>query len=120
VRKRIAFHGTQSPSWSNESQRFVVRCRVLDGSSHAWTGKSAAFDDVDFASDFGYSALNDQTGLNGLERTGEVLRRSSDYRARCRLSFNSINYNAISNWALKALLFEGFGVPGLHNAEYTD
>jgi choline dehydrogenase-like flavoprotein len=26
-----------------------VRCRVLGGSSHAWTGKSAAFDHVDFA-----------------------------------------------------------------------
>jgi len=49
VRKRIAFHGAQSSSWSNESQRFGVRCRVLGGSSHAWAGKSAAFDDVDFA-----------------------------------------------------------------------
>jgi choline dehydrogenase-like flavoprotein len=49
VQKRIAFHGAQSPFWSNESQRFGVRCRVLGGSSHAWAGKSAAFDDVDFA-----------------------------------------------------------------------
>lgn len=31
VRKRIAFHGAQSSSWSNESQRFGVRCRVLGG-----------------------------------------------------------------------------------------
>ena len=26
-----------------------MRCRVLGGSSHAWAGKSAAFDNVDFA-----------------------------------------------------------------------
>ena len=100
-----------------------MRCRVLDGSSHAGAGKSAAFDHVDFATDFGYSALNDQTGLNDWNGTGEVLRRSSDYRARCRLAFNSINYNlrdAIYNWALKACYFEGFGVPGLRNAEYRD
>src|SRR6266550_3110308 len=31
VRKRIAFHGAQSSSWSNESQRFGVRCRVFGG-----------------------------------------------------------------------------------------
>jgi choline dehydrogenase-like flavoprotein len=49
VRKRIAFHGAQSSSWSNESQRFGVRCRVLGGSSHVWAGKSAAFDAIDFA-----------------------------------------------------------------------
>ena len=49
VRKPIAFHGAQSPSWSNESQKFGVRCRVLGGSSHVWAGKSTAFDDADFA-----------------------------------------------------------------------
>ena len=49
MRKRIAFHGAQSSSWSNESQRFGVRCRVLGGSSHVWAGKSAAFDAIDFA-----------------------------------------------------------------------
>lgn len=49
ARKRIAFHGAQSSFWSNESQKFGVRCRVLGGSSHVWAGKSAAFDDVDFA-----------------------------------------------------------------------
>lgn len=49
VRRRIEFHGANSTSWSNESQAFGVRCRVLGGSSHAWAGKSAAFDHVDFA-----------------------------------------------------------------------
>ena len=47
--KRIAFHGANSSSWSNDSQAFGVRCRVLGGSSHAWAGKSAAFEDLDFA-----------------------------------------------------------------------
>lgn len=47
--KRIAFHGANSNSWSSESQAFGVRCRVLGGSSHAWAGKSAAFEDLDFA-----------------------------------------------------------------------
>jgi choline dehydrogenase-like flavoprotein len=49
IQRRIAFHGAQSASWSNESQKFGVRCRVFGGSSQAWAGKSAAFDDVDFA-----------------------------------------------------------------------
>src|SRR3984893_17363426 len=49
ARRRIECHGPHSPSWSNESQSYGVRCRVLGGSSHAWTGKSAAFDHVDFA-----------------------------------------------------------------------
>jgi len=48
VRRRIEAHG-KCASWSNESQRFGLRCRVLGGSSHAWAGKSAAFDHVDFA-----------------------------------------------------------------------
>jgi choline dehydrogenase-like flavoprotein len=48
VRKRIAFHGENSPSWSQEVQPFGVRCRVLGGSSQAWFGKSAAFDRIDF------------------------------------------------------------------------
>ena len=49
ARRRIECHGPLSPSWSNESQTYGVRCRVLGGSSHAWSGKSAAFDHVDFA-----------------------------------------------------------------------
>jgi choline dehydrogenase-like flavoprotein len=49
ARRRIDCHGPLSPSWSHESQTYGVRCRVLGGSSHAWTGKSAAFDRIDFA-----------------------------------------------------------------------
>lgn len=49
ARKRIGSHGPLSPSWSHESQAYGVRCRVLGGSSHAWTGKCAAFDQIDFA-----------------------------------------------------------------------
>ena len=47
-RKRAAFHGSSSPSWSNEVQPFGVRCRVLGGATEAWAGKSAAFDTIDF------------------------------------------------------------------------
>ena len=49
ARTRIELHGVHSSSWSHESQPFGVRCRVLGGSSHAWTGKSAAFGPIDFA-----------------------------------------------------------------------
>jgi choline dehydrogenase-like flavoprotein len=49
VRKRIELVGSQCPSWSNEAQRFGIRCRVFGGSSHAWWGKSTVFDNVDFA-----------------------------------------------------------------------
>lgn len=47
--KRIAFHGASSSSWSQELQPYGVRCRALGGSTHAWAGKSAAFDPIDFA-----------------------------------------------------------------------
>jgi choline dehydrogenase-like flavoprotein len=46
--KRIAFHGANSRSWSSKTQAFGVRCRVFGGASHAWAGKSAAFEDFDF------------------------------------------------------------------------
>jgi choline dehydrogenase-like flavoprotein len=49
VSKRIAFHGANSGSWSHDVQRYGVRCRLLGGSSYAWAGKSASFDDIDFA-----------------------------------------------------------------------
>jgi choline dehydrogenase-like flavoprotein len=48
--KRVAFHGASSPIWSQDQQPYGVRCRALGGSSHAWAGKSAAFDPIDFAS----------------------------------------------------------------------
>jgi choline dehydrogenase-like flavoprotein len=47
--KRTAFHGASSSSWSQDAQPYGVRCRALGGSSHAWAGKSAAFDSIDFA-----------------------------------------------------------------------
>src|ERR1700730_2514583 len=46
--KRIVFHSTSSPTWSHEVQPYGVRCRALGGSTHAWAGKSAAFDQIDF------------------------------------------------------------------------
>jgi choline dehydrogenase-like flavoprotein len=46
--KRIVFHGASSSTWSQELQPYGVRCRALGGSTHAWAGKSAAFDAVDF------------------------------------------------------------------------
>ncbi|MBV8359860.1 MAG: GMC family oxidoreductase [Deltaproteobacteria bacterium] len=49
VRKRIELVGSLCPSWSNEVQRFGIRCRVFGGSSHAWLGKSTVFDEIDFA-----------------------------------------------------------------------
>jgi choline dehydrogenase-like flavoprotein len=47
--KRIAFHGAGSRSWQHEQQPYGVRCRALGGSTHAWAGKSAAFEPIDFA-----------------------------------------------------------------------
>ena len=46
--KRLAFHGANSPSWSPDLQPYGVRCRALGGSTHAWAGKSAAFNSIDF------------------------------------------------------------------------
>ena len=77
ARKRIEFHGANSASWSSDSQTFGARCRVLGGSTHAWAGKSAAFDDIDFAVrkwvpysgwPFGLETLNPY-----LDRAAEVL-----------------------------------------------
>ncbi|MEF0944195.1 GMC family oxidoreductase [Rhizobium sp. BR 362] len=47
-RKRVAFHSPQAKFWSQEIQPFGVRCRALGGSTHAWAGKSAPFDAIDF------------------------------------------------------------------------
>jgi choline dehydrogenase-like flavoprotein len=47
--KRAVFHGSSSPTWSQEQQPYGVRCRALGGSTHAWAGKSAPFDSADFA-----------------------------------------------------------------------
>lgn len=48
IARRSEFHGASAARWSHASQPYGVRCRVLGGSSHAWAGKSAAFDCVDF------------------------------------------------------------------------
>ena len=48
ILKRLAFHSASSPSWSPDLQPYGVRCRALGGSTHAWAGKSAAFDSIDF------------------------------------------------------------------------
>jgi choline dehydrogenase-like flavoprotein len=48
IERRAAFHGASAQSWSPADQPYGVRCRVLGGSSHAWAGKSAAFDSLDF------------------------------------------------------------------------
>ena len=46
--RRRKFHGSQAKTCDMTSQRFGVRCRGLGGSTAAWAGKSAAFDDIDF------------------------------------------------------------------------
>lgn len=49
IKKREQFHSPQTQYWSHESQAYGVRCRALGGSTAAWAGKSAAFDEIDFA-----------------------------------------------------------------------
>jgi len=48
-RKRAEFHGESLASWTDASQPYGVRCRLLGGATHAWAGKSAPFDPADFA-----------------------------------------------------------------------
>jgi choline dehydrogenase-like flavoprotein len=48
IKKRSEFHGASSKSWTDESQPYGVRSRVLGGSSQVWAGKSATFDGIDF------------------------------------------------------------------------
>jgi choline dehydrogenase-like flavoprotein len=48
ARRRTELWGHVS-SWSNQSQRYGLRCRVLGGSSHNWNGKSAPLEHIDFA-----------------------------------------------------------------------
>jgi len=47
---RTAFHGPQAPLWEAHHQAYGVRCRGLGGSTQAWAGKLAPFDDIDFKS----------------------------------------------------------------------
>lgn len=46
---RTGFHELQAPLWSAERQAYGVRCRGLGGSTQAWAGKVAPFDEIDFA-----------------------------------------------------------------------
>jgi choline dehydrogenase-like flavoprotein len=77
IRKRSVSHGESAPNWSHEIQPFGLRCRALGGSTHAWAGKSAAFDPIDFDArpwvafsgwPIGHAALNDY-----LDRAADVL-----------------------------------------------
>ena len=49
IEMRKEYHAPQAEFWSQETQPYGVRCRVLGGSTKAWAGKSAAFDETDFA-----------------------------------------------------------------------
>lgn len=46
---RRAFHGKNMATFDQDAQPFGVRCRVLGGSATHWGGKSAIFDETDFA-----------------------------------------------------------------------
>ncbi len=47
--RRTSFHGGQAPLWNSQHQAYGVRCRGLGGSTQAWAGKVARFDEIDFA-----------------------------------------------------------------------
>ena len=47
--RRREYHGQQAVYWSHSVQKYGVRCRMLGGSTAAWAGKSAIFDEWDFA-----------------------------------------------------------------------
>ena len=78
--KRKEFHGSQAGFWSHETQPFGVRCRALGGSTHAWAGKSAPFDAIDFqvrpwVTHSGWPVDRSQIGAY-VERAMEVLNLS--------------------------------------------
>ncbi|MDF0602093.1 GMC family oxidoreductase [Psychromarinibacter sp. C21-152] len=47
--QRQAYHAALTRHWDAARQGFGVRCRGLGGSTAAWAGKSAAFDEIDYA-----------------------------------------------------------------------
>ena len=47
--RRTGFHASQAPLWNARQQAYGVRCRGLGGSTQAWAGKVARFDEIDFA-----------------------------------------------------------------------
>ncbi len=46
--RRTDFHAKQAPLWNANNQAYGVRCRGLGGSTQAWAGKVAPFDEIDF------------------------------------------------------------------------
>lgn len=49
ARRRRDYHTALTQHWDHDRQGFGVRCRGLGGSTAAWAGKSAAFDEIDYA-----------------------------------------------------------------------
>jgi choline dehydrogenase-like flavoprotein len=47
--RRTSVHASQAPLWNAHHQTYGVRCRGLGGSTQAWAGKVAPFDEIDFA-----------------------------------------------------------------------
>jgi choline dehydrogenase-like flavoprotein len=47
--RRTYLHGGQAHLWNADHQGYGVRCRGLGGSTQAWAGKVAPFDEIDFA-----------------------------------------------------------------------
>ncbi|KAA9009418.1 GMC oxidoreductase [Histidinibacterium aquaticum] len=48
VARRAEYHSALTEFWEASHQQYGVRCRGIGGSTAAWAGKSAAFDDIDF------------------------------------------------------------------------
>lgn len=47
--RRADYHKALTRHWTHARQGYGVRCRSLGGSTASWAGKSAAFDEIDFA-----------------------------------------------------------------------
>ncbi|MFD1510934.1 hypothetical protein [Lacimonas salitolerans] len=45
---RDSYHRSLTTHWDGARQTYGLRCRGLGGSTQAWVGKSAAFDQIDF------------------------------------------------------------------------
>ncbi len=48
-KQRETYHRNLTRFWDGQLQTYGVRCRGLGGSTQAWAGKSAPFDEMDFA-----------------------------------------------------------------------